>query len=306
MANTQASDHDWIWGLSSEQILTLGSSVFTTIILVFALAVIFRSVARGEFFERMAVIGVALGEFASSLIGLTVSGTPSLRTGRLDALLEKLERQSTSSSVLSRQTEEKIVSLFEDAIGAGLNEEIKLALESLLEKQVREEVRIRSLQTLVDVQTRLGQASRTASIRGFFNLAIGIGFAVAALVILRSAVELFSPSELLTLSLSQAVYIMGIRVSLALVITLIAYFFLSLYKRSLEDVKYYQNEMTIIGVTATSVGVAYDCEEDGVRGAVAEALLRRDSLSASPQPVEQANLIGRLVEKLIDKIPASK
>lgn len=119
--------------------------------------------------------------------------------------------------------------------------------------------------------------------------------------------ELFSPSDLSSLTLSQSLYIMGVRISLALVITLIAYFFLALYKRSLEDLKHYQNEMTAIGLSATSIGLAYDCKTDEVKRAVAEAILRREpSLSFSPGPApDHSSIVARVLEKLADKLPGS-
>lgn len=248
-----------------------------------------------------------LFDVISNVVGVGDAPSASSRSRYLETLIERLEEQSANTASLSSQTESKILSLFEEAIGKGFDQQIKISLKSLISRDVNEELKNRSLRPLIEIQERLQQASKTASIRGFFNLSIGIGFAVAALFILRAAVDLFSAAELLQISLSQTIYAMGIRISLALVITLIAYFFLALYKKSLDDVKFYQNEITTIGLATASVYLSYDCKTDDARIAVAQLLLRRENGSAPPTQVadSEGGFVNRLIDKLIDRIPVT-
>jgi hypothetical protein len=252
----------------------------------------------------------AIAEVAGSLIGVSVGAPTTVASDvpRLADLLEKLERNAASHTSISTEAEQKIVSLFEQAVAAGFDDQLRAAIKALVERQVHEGIRTHALKSLEDVGEKLQQASKTASIRGFFNLAIGIGFAVAALLILKGAVELFSPSDLEKLSISQTLYMTAVRISLALVITLIAYFFLALDKKSLDDVRYYQNEMTAIGVSSASLSVAYDCSSDDARRMIAEAILLRDGTSQDREysPDSQASALATLAGKLIDKLPTVK
>jgi hypothetical protein len=305
LANVAAAASD---GWATLDVVGVTIAVFALVILGSLAWSLFMIVRRGELPLLAKSMSRFIGDVLGSLIGVGSGYSPPTIAKDLEDLIKALERRAVSPAILSEQAEQRVISIFEDAIGAGLNDEIRLALASLVEKQVKDEVRLRSLASLNDVQGRLQQAAKIASIRGFFNLAIGISFAVTALLVLKSAVELFRPTDLGALTLSQALYVMGVRVSLALIITLIAYFFLSLYRNSLEDVKYYQNEMTYIGLSATSIGVAYDCESDSVRQSVAQTILQRGSAVGDTQVTDpdQTNLVGRLIEKLIDKVPTSK
>ena len=205
-------------------------------------------------------------DYVISIVGLGGVGVPyNILESQL--ALQKLRSRTINLSI---ESESKIIQLFEDALSSGLSDEISSALETIVEKKISNETHIRASEALNQVSARLDQAARTVSTRGFFNLAIGIVFAVTALFILKAAVSLFSPSQLAGLSIAQSLYVMGMRISLALVITLIAYFFLSLYRKSLDDVKYYQNELRMVGLKLASLNIAYDCEGSDARKIVIE------------------------------------
>jgi hypothetical protein len=283
---------------------------YITSALVIAVAVLFMlllftAVRPTDLKRALFTLATSLSEFTGSVVGVSVaSGLSS--SAKLDRLLKALENERKRGNLLSSSAEAKVLSLFEDALKPGLDDKIGEAISGLVSRQLSEETFSRSLNLLAHGQNRLIQASRTVSIRGFVNLAIGIIFAVSALAVLKSAVDLVNNNDLSRMALSQAVYIMGVRISLALVITLIAYFFLSLYKRSLDDIKYYQNELTFLDLAATAVAVSYDSKPDGVGAKVAESLLSDGHVAKTIEETRGGNsaaVATRILEKLVDKLP---
>lgn len=263
-----------------------------------------RKISVSDLTKFSKSLAETLVDYFTSIVGLGGAGIPS---GLIELRFaeQKIRQRNVS---LSAQTESKIIQIFEDALGGGLSDEISSAFESIIEKKLSSELRLRSSESLSLVASRLEQAVRTVSTRGFFNLAIGIAFAVTALFILKAAVSLFSPAQLAGLSIAQSLYIMGMRISLALVITLIAYFFLSLYSKSLDDVKYYQNELRMVGLKLASLNVAYDCDGDEARKILVEHLAKSGNSLAADDDNSRETLqgVGKLLEKVLDKLPSMK
>lgn len=281
--------------------LTVG--VISAVTLVSATVFAAFRTGLGPFLTRLSDTMV---EIIGSLVGVSSSPQQSSVLQRdIAKLVSLLERAQSQPSVLSTETEQKITNIFEHALEKGLSEELKIALTSIVGAHVRDEIKSRSSQSMAAVLVRLGQASRTSSVRGFFNLAIGVAFAIMALVFLRSAIDLFTAEELSNLTIPEVIYTLGVRASLALIITLIAYFFLALYKKSLEDVKFYQNEMTEVSMRAVVIEIANDSNVESIKQFLAAAILRE-------KPHDKENLGGNtdvpkivsvLLEKLVDKLP---
>lgn len=148
--------------------------VLGLIFLVSLIAGFIVAISRGELHLIFEKTWRTLGEIVGSLVGLGgpissginigASTYSTIRNPKLDRILDLLEKQS-APALLSVEAEERVVSLFQDGLGAGLNDQIKIALQSLVEKQTHEEMRLVSLESLDAVQNRLIQASKTASIR---------------------------------------------------------------------------------------------------------------------------------------------
>jgi hypothetical protein len=67
-----------------------------------------------------------------------------------------------------------------------------------------------------------------------------------------------------------------LRVSIALFIQTFAYFFLRLYKTSLEDIKYYQNEITNVESKGLALKVATDLKNDALMKLAVDALIKTE------------------------------
>lgn len=266
---------------------------------------LFRVAQKGGLAGLVNRTAEAVFDIASSLIGVSSPNSqPDNLQRDIDQIKRLIERDSKSSLSISKDAENKIVSLFEDAVSAGLNDEIKLAIEAVVARGINDDERLKTNQDITRVCDRLAQASKDASVRGFFNLAIGFGFASASLAILKSAVDLFTASDLVRLTTPQVLYLMSIRVSLALIITLIAYFFLTLYKRSLDDVRFYQNEITSVSLCGTSLTIANSSTSDETKRAISLAILQRTSTDfAKDAPSTNSTIAEIILSKIVDKIP---
>ena len=94
-----------------------------------------------------------------------------------------------------------------------------------------------------DLQERLSRTSVYLGTRATTNLLIGIGTTVLAAFGLVYIV--FASHEPITDSTALAAYYLP-RLSFVIFVEVFAYFFLRLYKGNIDDVKYYQNELTNI------------------------------------------------------------
>ncbi|ASK90127.1 hypothetical protein [Sphingorhabdus sp. SMR4y] len=287
---------DGIWGFPWSVLTLLLFLSFATLELI----------ARADSEVPPKVFLNALSEAVSAIIGLGLPASRSSREREFERYLKTLQNQSKAAP-LSIETEQRITEIFEEALGSGLNDELQIALDNLAAQKVSETLEIRSLSHLGSITENLQTASKTVTIRGFLNLAIGIIFAIAALVVLQSSVALFTPETIANQTAAQILYLVGIRVSLAIIITVIAYFFLSLYKNSLEDVKYYQNEMTNVGMIESAICMSYDVKSETVRQIIAAQISSRAVQSSSEDVINNSQVSqAQILDKLLEKIPSIK
>jgi hypothetical protein len=145
---------------------------------------------------------------------------------------------------------------------AGVLEEIRLKLESDQQKTSQE----RELTTrLDDSRIRLRRELDALGWRGNLNLALGVITTVIGITLLGFSVfaETSAPKDLLTLA-SHFVP----RLALVLLIELFAFFFLSLYRSSLSEIKYFQNELTNIESKQLALRAAIDSKDSALLGEV--------------------------------------
>jgi hypothetical protein len=155
------------------------------------------------------------------------------------------------------------------------------AAESVLEKikkEAAEDERTRTKFTLVEEQfqptiNRLKDELFSLSKRGNLNLSIGIMITVVGLGLLGMFVLSFSNSQK-----DMATFFMDFfpRISLVLLIEIFAYFFLSLYKSSLSEIKYFQNEITSMESKYLALKVALESSEKETINYVVEQLAKSE------------------------------
>jgi uncharacterized membrane protein len=228
---------------------------------------------------------------------------------KIEAILDKFDAAfvpGKTDAVLSQKTEQEIMGYYREALSKEHAPEIAEEVRKLVAAQVTRETEGVAAQFLTDVHLRLRAASTTSGLRGIINLGIGISFAVFALVVLYGGVSQMTPEILNTLSMSATFYLIAARLSLVVVVTLIAYFFLALYKKSLDDTKFYQNEMTDISAHSVALQVAYFQGDPESRNAVLSRLVQSDR-NRSTAPIVAAGIdektVTEIVKAVIDKLP---
>lgn len=288
---------------------TLGfglATAFVIIYIAFFFYLLRSKTGRQRVLRAFSAFNQGLRRAVQSFIGVDVEFSADPRNvRRLRAEMRRL--RGAGSSRLSRATEEQIVELFRSALKRDFGGRIEEALRELTRQAAADVTQNEILDRLTFVANQLQKASSTVTIRGIVNLIIGIVFAFGALYILREAVALFDAQTFREMTTAEMSYLIAIRISLALAIILISYFFLSLYRRSLEDVRYYQNEITSVMATAAGVSMALTVGSDEVRAYVIARLIEaeRNSLDRPP-PAEHAQLSEKLLSQILEKLPSVK
>jgi hypothetical protein len=117
-------------------------------------------------------------------------------------------------------------------------------------------------------QLRLSQEVQDLARRGNLNLVLGILTTISGLSVLAYAVisspTMSSIPELLSHFLP--------RLSLAILIEIFAYFFLRLYKQTLNEIKYFQNELTNVESRASAAFFALDSGDASLLATVVSVL----------------------------------
>jgi hypothetical protein len=173
---------------------------------------------------------------------------------RYDSSRNRAEVEMLGSELKSLKAQLDTVSSSKEALTkeqtAGLVENVKKRIEAEASKQIIEELRlsVQSDSRLKDVLAyaretaeRLNREVAALSRRGNLNLSIGIITTVGGLGVLAYVV--FQVNQLPKETWAVASHYVP-RLSLVLFIELFAYFFLRLYKSSLGEIKYFQNELT--------------------------------------------------------------
>jgi hypothetical protein len=164
---------------------------------------------------------------------------------------------------------ERLLSKFESE---ALNDYL-VALKESINRQIR-------AQSLEDryllTRTRLSQEVKALARRGNFNLVIGALVAISGLVVLGYTVSNtpLNPDGVVILS-----YYVP-RTTLVVLIEVFAYFFLSLYKSSLAEIKYFQNELTNIESKHLAWELAQKTDDAQVKITVIDQLAKTERNSS--------------------------
>lgn len=153
--------------------------------------------------------------------------------------IEKL--RSSQLGVTKDQQHELVAKLVETIKTEAANEvirEIKVKAEQVFKEKAKYELVQEQYRATIG---RLREELFSLSKRGNLNLSIGIMITIVGLGLLGVFVMSFETKEI---ELSSFLIDFFPRISLVLLIEVFAYFFLSLYKTSLSEIKYFQNEVT--------------------------------------------------------------
>jgi hypothetical protein len=149
---------------------------------------------------------------------------------------------------------------------------------------------------------RLNSLSATVLVRSFFNLVVGIGFAIFSIGFLAKIIDTIIVSQ------SYTYIAFGIRVGISLTSVLVSYFFLRLYQKGLEDVKYIHDEITSIQLKKIAFCDDF-VEKVPFRHADRIALLSSDRHSRFRQPgsdVRDSEKIAAMIADLVEMMAKRK
>lgn len=234
----------------------------------------------------------------------------SLRSEIEDLRIELLRLRKNSGNSFEN---EDLSSLINNSIDNTLTEEfIRSKIEHSFSDKVIEQARIkRFYEDFENISYRIeGELSR---LRRSANLNLVIGTLTTFLAISSLGYEVFYSEFRFTDTVQLLSHYIP-RISLVIFIEIFAFFFLKLYKATLEDIKYFNNEKTNIEVRLIAFKAAlHEGDKDLIKLAVGDLIKteRNFKLSKGESTVELEKLkseknkdilLERLIEKLSDKI----
>jgi len=231
-------------------------TAFTALVITIGF-IVFTTGKRFQSSELLPVIGGAIVVslvFATFLQLVNDGPSPLIRVLRLVLLPHVAQNQKSSLAVPRQQYVRHIKRLMQRVTNA---EAKALDIEYLLRR------------SLTRLEAEISEVRR----RGGINLAMGMSITLVGLGILGYAV--YAAPSLQATPVELAMYFLP-RLSLALVTEMFAYFFLRLYKHSMTETKYFQNELTGAEARALSILMASKHEAPALIASVAKSLAALD------------------------------
>lgn len=187
----------------------------------------------------------ALGAFMAILMTQFLSGSTSSRVldrekAELNYLHHKLRELTKQKSLLSQEDSEKLIASVKNQIDSSATDEyINELKKKVSETEFYFHISQRGKSTLDRIYSEIDALGR----RGTVNLVLGVITALSGVLTLSFFVL---ANESTHQSISEFTMSFLPRLSIVLIIEVFSYFFLRLYKSSLSEIKYFQNEATNI------------------------------------------------------------
>lgn len=159
----------------------------------------------------------------------------------VEKLKEIIEKNKTYGRVISDEEKAKILVSLKKEILESASDNLLSEIEQKYSAEIRKDKYLKDLREQCEqVRLRLRKEIESLGRRGNLNLVIGVVTTIAAVTVLATTV--LSGSHQLTQDELMAYYIP--RLTLSIFIELFSFFFLKLYKAGLNEIKYFQNELT--------------------------------------------------------------
>lgn len=175
------------------------------------------------------------------------SSVPEDRTASLAQIEElrgEVARLSQDLAGIDETSKMKLVELVTNQVQQGVTETLWNEIQKKAEAAIQSTIQFRELsKQFEDARSRLAQEVSALGRRGNLNLSLGIITTIVGLVFLGYFV--FTSGDPAKQPVDFAIHFLP-RLTLVLFIEVFAYFFLRLYKSSLAEIKYFQNEVTNI------------------------------------------------------------
>ncbi|QUM81699.1 hypothetical protein HWV01_16115 [Moritella sp. 5] len=190
------------------------------------------------------------------------------------ALREELNQSTSKNDIMTVEERDELVSLLREEIVKNSISKASADVLKQLEEKVKNTEHLKEVEnvfknTLKRIYSEIDSLSR----RGNLNLSLGITTTIIGLTILGYfVVEIDSIPEDKLAFIAHFIP----RLSLVLLIEIFAYFFLKLYKSSLSEIKYFQNEMTNVEAKLVAIKCSIITEDTKSTSAVILELSRTE------------------------------
>ena len=223
--------------------------LFSVVLIVYGTAIVLLNYLRGNRIEfgnaKYTIDELNMLRNSKSLIDVT-----SYFDSKLNEFEEKLDEINKSSTLLNDDEKIKIIENIKNDILSNTSSQVLDEIENKYSKNMEFSNQLKRVQEqLTKTQMRLKEEIAALSRRGNVNLVIGIITTMVAVWIL--ATTIIDTNIKMTEEMLLTYYIP--RLTLSLFIEIFSFFFLRLYKSGLDEIKYFQNELTNIEIKFVSL-----------------------------------------------------
>ncbi|MDA3431667.1 hypothetical protein [Acinetobacter baumannii] len=187
----------------------------------------------------------------------------------LNNLKSNFENYSEGNLVFTREDKERILVNLETKLEGESSKEYVEKLKATIKNSFSEEFFNERFERSED---RLRSEKNSAFIRGNFNLMIGVVISILGGVIAYAFIQKL-PTANTTIELFS--YTLP-RLSFFILIIFLAFFFLNLYRKSMDDIKYYQNEITNLEAKYLSLQMAKSINNHKLTASLLEQLIKTE------------------------------
>ena len=226
----------------------------------------YYAITKNESNEVIIAIFVALITMAAFLFQYLKAGQIKVKSAQANhsPILEKVSENDKKEIIAA--LEKKFSDDASDSIVWGIYRNVETKLEQFSELNL-------SGQVFAQITERLSNEIFSLQVRGKLNLIIGILITTVGLVIL--AIGLFSP-EFAQGGMDHFLQIFLPRLSWVILIEIFAYFFLRLYKSSLDEIKFFHNELTNVEFKLAAIQLSHIKKDEKERFCIINELTKTD------------------------------
>ncbi|WP_241750728.1 hypothetical protein [Vibrio vulnificus] len=224
---------------------------------------------------------------------------------KVAGLEEQVAKHEPINEAITQNQKEELVGLIKDSVLKESSKEIYSSVLDKIEKNVKSVNQLKEVESVFSrTLERLYSEINALSRRGNLNLSLGIFTTIIGLLILGYFVL-----EVDTIPEDKMAFIAHFipRLSLVLLIEVFAYFFLKLYKSSLSEIKYFQNEMTNVEAKLSAIKCSIMIADNESTSKVIQALSQteRNSVLEKGQTtteIEKARIEQQNIATLSEKV----
>ncbi|WP_188008859.1 hypothetical protein [Grimontia hollisae] len=173
---------------------------------------------------------------------------------KIEKIINQIQKGDGTEGLFNKEDKRRILDRIQDKLESEALQDYQAKLQAL----TNDRLKLKSQEELfLQISSRLESEVQNLSKRGNVNLILGMATTLTGLGILGYSV-FNAPSLNSTLELASHFIP---RISLVLLIEVFAYFFLKLYKQSLNEIKYFQNEITNIESKFLGLRISVESEQ---------------------------------------------